>query len=229
MERTSRKQTLFSSLCCSLKDPASSISHQIATLMAFFASFPLLSKAYHNGGSYQMLPLLVFCSTLILLYLASSLYHGVISTQNVERRLKKFDHMMIYALIAGTYTPICTLVLGNQVGHSMLLLIWSIASVGMLINAIWIHCPKWMNSLVYIAMGWVVILAFRPVVEGLSLQGFAWLLAGGIIYTIGGVIYALKLSLFNERHPGFGTHEIFHIFCIAGSMCHYILMFHYVA
>ena len=136
--------------------------------------------------------------------------------------------MMVYCLIAGTYTPICTLALSGSQGRTMLLLIWAIALVGMIINAIWIYCPKWLNSLVYIAMGWVVILAFQQVIESLSISGFLWLLIGGIIYTVGGVIYALKLPLFNHRHPGFGTHEIFHIFCIAGSICHYILMYFYV-
>lgn len=217
-----------SSLTNYLKDPASSISHLIGTIMAVFAAFPLIAKAYQTGGISYSLSMFVFSMTLILLYLASTLYHGIISTETVERRLKKFDHMMVYCLIAGTYTPICTLVLGGKLGLTMLLVIWGIALVGMLINMIWIYCPKWLNSLVYIAMGWVVVFAFRSVIAALSPAGFGWLLAGGIIYTVGGVIYALKLPLFNNRHQGFGTHEIFHIFCIAGSMCHYILMYLYV-
>lgn len=211
-----------------LKDPASSISHLIGTIMAVFAAFPLVVKAQTTGGWKESLSMLVFSTTLILLYLASTLYHGVISTEKIERRLKKFDHMMVYTLIAGTYTPICTLVLGNRTGTIMLIVIWAIALVGMTINAIWIYCPRWLNALVYIAMGWVVVFAFRTVIDTLSPAGFGWLLAGGIIYTVGGIIYALKLPLFNARHQGFGTHEIFHIFCIAGSMCHYILMFGYV-
>ena len=226
MERMSRNTQ--SSISNYLKDPASSISHLIGTVMAVFAAFPLIAKANHVGGLKAGSSMLVFCVSLILLYLASTLYHGVISTDRIERRLKKFDHMMVYALIAGTYTPVCTLVLGGKPGYTMLAAVWGIALVGMIINAIWIYCPKWLNSLVYIAMGWVVVFAFRSVVAALNPTGFGWLLAGGIIYTVGGIIYALKLPLFNDRHQNFGTHEIFHIFCIAGSMCHYILMYLYV-
>lgn len=227
MQQTIHSQTF--SVSNYLKDPASCISHVIGTAMAVFSLYPLVHKAYLTQGSTAAISMLVFSTTLILLYLASSMYHGIISTKTIERRLKKFDHMMVYCLIAGTYTPICTLVLRGDQGRNLLLIIWSIALIGMSTNAIWIYCPKWLNSLVYIAMGWVVILAFRQVVAGLSISGFLWLLGGGLIYTIGGIIYALKLPLFNERHPGFGTHEIFHIFCILGSMCHYILLYFYVA
>lgn len=211
-----------------LKDPASSISHLIGTIMAVLAAFPLIYKSGHLGGVKSASSMLVFSVSLFLLYLASTLYHGVISTDTVERRLKKFDHMMVYVLIAGTYTPVCTLVLGGKLGYTMLAAVWGIALIGMIINAIWIYCPKWLNALVYIAMGWVVVFAFHSVVAALSPAGFGWLLAGGIIYTVGGIIYAIKLPSFNESHPNFVTHEIFHIFCIAGSMCHYILMYLYV-
>lgn len=227
MERTSRSNHT-SPLSHYLKDPASCISHMVGAIMAALATFPLVYKAAVSGGSTSAIPMLVFCCSLILLYTASALYHGVIASSLVDRRLKKLDHMMIYALIAGTYTPICTLVLGGRLGFTMLAVIWGIALIGMTINAIWIYCPKWINSIVYIAMGWVVVFAFRAIIAALPAAGFGWLLAGGIIYTVGGVIYALKLPLFNHRHQGFGTHEIFHIFCIAGSMCHYILMYLYV-
>lgn len=221
-------QIRSASISTHLKDPASCISHIVGTFMALVATFPLVSHAYKNGGAKSSISMFVFSLTLILLYLASSLYHGVISTDKVQRRLKKFDHMMVYCLIAGTYTPICVLVLGGKSGFTMLAVIWGIALIGMTINMIWIYCPRWMNSIVYIAMGWVVVFAFKSVIANLSAAGFGWLLAGGIIYTVGGVIYAIKLPDFNERHKNFGTHDIFHIFCIAGSACHYILMYAYV-
>lgn len=226
MERVSKQHQI--SLSTHLKDPASCISHMIGAIMALIATYPLVTKAYHLNSFIASLSMIIFCTTLILLYSSSALYHGVIATKRVERRLKKLDHMMIYALIAGTYTPICLLVLPRHSGLSMLIIVWSIAFVGMTINMIWIYCPKWINSIVYIAMGWVVSFAMKAVILGLGATGFAWLLAGGIIYTIGGIIYALKLPIFNKRHKNFGTHDIFHIFCIAGSMCHYILMYYYV-
>ena len=104
-----------------------------------------------------------------------------------------------------------------------------IYSVGILINALWITCPKWFSSLIYIAMGWVCILAISKIIAALPAGGFAWLLVGGIIYTAGGIIYALKLPIFNSRHRYFGSHEIFHLFVMGGSLCHYMMMYQFVA
>lgn len=218
-------QVSYDTLLQKLKDPASSISHFIGTIMAVVATVPLVIKSYHVGGRNTMISMLVFAVSLISLYLASTLYHGIRGSEATQRRLKKFDHMMVYALIAGTYTPICTIVLSGTIGFRMLITVWGIAAIGMIINGIWIYCPKWINSLVYIGMGWVVVFAFRTVVASLSTTGFWLLLSGGIIYTVGGILYAIKLPFFNDRHPNFGTHDIFHIFCILGSMCHYILMY----
>ena len=108
-------------------------------------------------------------------------------------------------------------------------LVWGIAIVGIIINALWINCPKWFSSVIYIAMGWVCIMAIRQIVAALTPAAFTWLLAGGIIYTIGGVIYALKLPIFNSKHKNFGSHEIFHLFVMGGSFCHYMMMYGYVA
>ena len=107
--------------------------------------------------------------------------------------------------------------------------VWIIAVLGIFINAFWITCPKWFSSMIYIAMGWVCILAFSKILAALPKAGFLWLLAGGIIYTLGGVIYALKLPIFNARHQYFGSHEIFHLFVMGGSLCHYMMMYQFVA
>ena len=98
----------------------------------------------------------------------------------------------------------------------------------MLIKALWIGCPKWFSSVIYIAMGWVCVFVFGQLLDTLSAQAFAWLFAGGVIYTVGGVIYALKLPIFNAKHTYFGSHEIFHLFVMAGSICHFIFMYQYV-
>ena len=136
---------------------------------------------------------------------------------------------MIFVLIAGTYTPVCVIVLNGTVGYSLLALVWGIALVGILVKAFWITCPKWFSSILYIAMGWICVLAFTQIMNSLSQQAFLWLLAGGIIYTIGGIIYALKLPIFNSRHKNFGSHEIFHLFVMGGSVCHFIMMYCFVA
>ena len=136
---------------------------------------------------------------------------------------------MIFVLIAGTYTPVCLIILGGKTGYGLLALVWGIAIVGILIKAFWVTCPKWFSSLIYIAMGWVCIPVFVPLWNTLPKAAFLWLLAGGIIYTIGGVIYALKLPFFNAKHKYFGSHEIFHLFVIGGSVCHFVFMYLYVA
>ena len=97
------------------------------------------------------------------------------------------------------------------------------------IKALWVTCPKWFSSLIYISMGWVCVLAMQKIIQALPGAAFGWLLAGGVIYTIGGVIYALKLPIFNSRHKNFGSHEIFHLFVMGGSLCHYIVMYQFVA
>jgi len=166
---------------------------------------------------------------MILLYAASTVYHTLDISEKVNRLLRKLDHMMIFILIAGTYTPICLIVLGNRSGFLLLALVWAIAAAGILINAFWISCPKWFSSLIYISMGWVCVTAFREIISALPPAAFSWLLAGGIIYTAGGVIYALKLPIFNSRHKNFGSHEIFHLFVMGGSLCHYVVMYAFVA
>ena len=136
---------------------------------------------------------------------------------------------MIFVLIAGTYTPVCLIVLEPSTGIPLLAVVWSIAIVGILIKALWITCPKWFSSVLYIAMGWVCVIAFTQLLNNLSSAAFGWLLAGGIVYTIGGIIYALKLPIFNARHKNFGSHEIFHLFVMAGSFCHFILMYSFLS
>lgn len=211
------------------KDPGSAVTHLIGTFMALFASTPLLLKAAASPGYIHTLSLGIFILSMILLYVASTLYHTFNISLKVNRRLRKFDHMMIYVLIAGTYTPICIIALGNTVGLILLILIWSLAVMGIIVTGFWINCPKWFSSVVYIAMGWTCVLAFTQLINSLPRAGFIWLLAGGIIYTIGGVIYALKLPIFNSRHKNFGSHEIFHLFVMGGSLCHFILMYNYIA
>ena len=212
-----------------IKDPGSALTHFIAMILAMTAAVPLIAKAAFTSGHLTAAAVSIFIVSMILLYAASTIYHTLDISEHVNKMLKKIDHMMIFVLIAGTYTPVCLIVLGNPVGYRLLALVWSIAIVGIIINAVWINCPKWFSSMIYIAMGWVCLTAIKTIVASLTPAAFYWLLAGGIIYTIGGVIYALKLPLFNARFKHFGSHEIFHLFVMGGSFCHYIVMFRYVA
>ena len=212
-----------------VKDPGSALTHFIAMILAIIAAIPLLSKAGHDSGHMHISALAIFILSMIGLYAASTIYHTLDISPKINKLLRKIDHMMIFILIAGTYTPVCMIVLGDKTGWTMLTLVWGIAIVGILINALWITCPKWFSSLIYIAMGWVCILAITKILSSMPRAGFMWLLAGGIIYTVGGIIYAMKLPFFNSRHRYFGPHEIFHHFVMGGSLCHYVMMYRFVA
>ena len=212
-----------------IRETGSAITHFIAMMMAVFATVPLLVKAGIQSGWENFLAMAIFMGSMILLYGASATYHSVDLTGRSLRVFRKLDHMMIFVLIAGSYTPVCLIVLGGKLGYTLLALVWGIAAVGMLVKACWITCPKWFSSVIYIAMGWVCVLVFGPLLKTLSAPAFLWLLAGGIIYTVGGVIYALKLPIFNAKHKFFGSHEVFHLFVMGGSICHFIFMYLYVA
>ena len=212
-----------------VKDPGSALTHFIAMILAIIAAIPLLSKAGHDSGHMRISALAIFILSMIGLYAASTIYHTLDISPKINKLLRKIDHMMIFILIAGTYTPVCMIVLGDKTGWTMLTLVWGIAIVGILINALWITCPKWFSSLIYIAMGWVCILAITKILSSMPRAGFMWLLAGGIIYTAGGIIYAMKLPFFTSRHRYFGSHEIFHLFVMGGSLCHYVMMYRFVA
>ena len=210
-----------------LKDPGSAITHFIGMLMAIFAAVPLI-KAAREPDHIYLISLTIYALSLILLYAASTTYHTFDLSEKANTILKKIDHMMIFILIAGSYTPICLITLKGRTGVILLSLVWGIALVGIILKAFWVFCPKWVSSILYIGMGWTCVLAFTQILNALSPAAFGWLLAGGIIYTIGGIIYALKLPIFNNRHKNFGSHEIFHLFVMGGSMCHFIVMYAFV-
>lgn len=208
-----------------IKEPGSAITHFIGMLMAIFAAVPLLIKAAHEPSKIYVVSLTVYAASLILLYAASTTYHTFDISPKINTILKKIDHMMISVLIAGSYTPVCLIVLKGRTGLILLSIVWAIALAGILIKAFWVYCPKWVSSVLYIGMGWTCVLAFTQILNNMSPAAFGWLLAGGIIYTVGGVIYALKLPLFNSRHKNFGSHEIFHLFVMGGSACHFVVMY----
>ena len=211
-----------------IKDPGSAITHFIGMLMAIFAAIPLLIKAAREPSRIYIIAITIYAVSLILLYAASTTYHTFNKSRKVNTILKKIDHMMISVLIAGSYTPICLLVLGGKTGLILLTIVWAFAIAGILIKAFWVFCPKWVSSVLYIGMGWTCVLAFTQLLNSLSPAAFGWLLAGGIIYTVGGVIYALKLPIFNSKHKYFGSQEIFHLFVMAGSACHFVVMYAFV-
>ena len=210
-----------------LKDPGSAITHMIAMAGAALCAFPLIHKA-SLVSPVAVISMTVFIVSMILLYGASSLYHSLDISTKVNKLLKRLDHSMIFVLIAGSYTPVCILVLPERYGIPMLIYIWILALIGILVKIFFIFCPKWVSSIIYIFMGWTCLFAFPVIMNNLATGGFIWLLVGGIIYTIGGVLYALDLPVFHKLPACFGRHEIFHLFVMGGSLCHFICMYQYL-
>ena len=137
--------------------------------------------------------------------------------------LKKYDHISIYLLIAGTYTPVCLVALRDGVGWWLFGIIWTLAAAGFIMTIYWVTCPRWLSSTVYIAMGWIAIAAVYPLWKAIGWRGISYLLVGGVIYTVGGVLYALKWPLRDD--PRFGCHEIFHVLILLGSFAMFLMMY----
>lgn len=205
------------------KDPVSAWSHLIGAVFAVIGTVFLL---WLPASPLDHLALGIFGGTLICLYLASTLYHALDISPEINLSLRKIDHLMIYILIAGTYTPICLIALNGAWGTSLLIGIWVLAAAGVALTLLWFEAPRWLTTSIYILMGWLVVVASVPLKQSVGTAGLLWLIIGGILYTIGGVIYALKRP--NITFFMFGFHEIFHLFVLGGSFCHYLLMLNYL-
>lgn len=206
------------------REPGSAITHLVAANLTLIGAFPLLHYVCKSGDSLSVLSMIVFLTSMFALYTASTLYHSWLGGKTQVMTLKKLDHCMISVLIAGTYTPVCLIPLRGRSGLILLALIWGLAALGILLKLCWVTCPRWISSCVYLVMGWLCVLAFPQLLSVLSRPTFLLLLTGGICYSVGAIVYALKLSAFNTKHPYFGSHEIFHLFVMAGSAFHYLFM-----
>jgi len=213
-----------------IKDPISGFSHLFGALLSIAGLVLLIVFSAKFGESaFDVVSFTIFGSGLILLYTFSSLYHLLNLGEKGTRVFRKFDHIMIYVLIAATYTPICLGPLRGPWGWSIFGVVWGIAFFGILLTIFWLNAPRWLTTGLYLAMGWAVIIAVYPIIKIFSnlnaLPSLLWLLAGGILYTIGGIIYGLKWPKLTNKY--FGFHEIFHIFILLRkfmSFCFYFLL-----
>ena len=155
--------------------------------------------------------------------LRSDVYHLLKVPARVEVVLRKLDHIMIFVLIAGTYTPICLIALRGPAGYAMLAVVWSLAVAGVFFKVFYLNAPRWAYTGIYLLMGWVCIFAIVPLARAVGLRRLVWLFAGGVFYSVGAVIYGLKKP---NLIPGWlGFHEIFHIFIILGSLSHFCFVY----
>ncbi|MDX1604300.1 MAG: hemolysin III family protein [Salinimicrobium sediminis] len=195
------------------------ITHAVGLALSILGLLLLLLKATKFDSTKLLISYVIFGSSLILLYSASTLYH---STRDLRKRFiyKIFDHIAIFILIAGTYTPFALITLRGQTGWIILAVVWGIALFGTILKLFFTGRFKILSTLLYVGMGWVIIFAIKPLNENLSSQGLYWLMGGGLAYTIGAILYSISRIKFN--------HAIFHFFVLLGSYCHFMAIYNHV-
>lgn len=209
-----------------MREPINTWTHLLGMILAFLGLIALCIRSIVSGNYLSLVGSLIFGLSMILLYGASSLYHGYKGKNSVILKLRKLDHSMIFVLIAGTYTPICLLVLKGLTGTILLVSIWSLALLGIISKIMFIHMPRKLSAGLYVFMGWVSLLVIYPLFNALPTIAFVYLVLGGVLYTVGSVFYAKKPTKMQIGNWGF--HEIFHLFILAGSLAHFALIYNYV-
>jgi hemolysin III len=210
-----------------LREPVNGLTHLVGGLLASVGLVVLLATAASAGRMDQLVAFGVFGFSLIALYTASALYHLLPLSPASVARLRRADHITIFLLIAGTYTPFCLLALDGGWRVGLLGLIWGLALCGVLLKLLWMDAPRWLSVTLYLGMGWVAVIAAPALFRAVPTGGMVWVLGGGLVYSAGALIYGLKRP---NPVPGvFGFHELWHVFVVAGSACHYWAVLWYIA
>ncbi len=208
-----------------LKEPLNGALHFIGLCLSIAGLVVLLIIGRDSPA--KIISFSIYGAALILLYFFSTLYHWLPQKAGgKDQILRKFDHLSIYLLIAGTYTPFCLVTLSGAWGWSLFGVIWGLAAAGILVQSIYINVNRWITTMIYIGMGWLVIIAIKPLIEALPFNGVLLLILGGVLYSIGGAVYAAKKPNFFKY---FGFHEIWHVFVLLGSILHFIVILLFVA
>jgi hemolysin III len=206
------------------REPVNAWSHLVGLVLATSGTVLLLRL---SRGPAQTLAFAIYGGSLMLLYAASTLYHALPLPRHRLRRLRTLDHIAIYFLIAGTYTPVALITLHGPSGWALLAAAWAIALAGIPFKLWWLDAPVWLSTATYLAMGYMALLAAAPLARAVSPGGLAWLVAGGLAYTVGAIIFTRERP---DPFPGrFGHHEIWHLLVLAGSGCHFAFMLLHVA
>ena len=199
------------------------VFHLYAAMAAVAGAVLLLLVA---GSARAYVGAAIFAASLILLYVTSAAYHCITWTPVMRGLMKRLDYSMIFVLIGGTYTPFCLVVLNNAWGITMLSVIWGVAGAGVLVRVAWPTAPKWLAVSLYVIVGWLALVAAWELVASLAPPPLVLLVLGGVLYTLGGVVYAMKKP--NPWPQVLGYHELFHLLVILGSIVHYSLVAVYV-
>jgi len=202
-----------------LRDPFSGLSHLFGAVMSLVAIPYMLSNLPQHNSHLYLASYLVFGLSMFVMFASSAVYHLMEISEAGIRMLKRVDHMAIYVMIAGSYTPFCLIGLDGSLAWWMFGVIWGIAFIGVLTKIFWLHAPRWFSTLLYLGMGWISLFVYEPLSQSLSDGAINWLLAGGISYSVGAVVYATKWPSF---HKHFDFHDLWHVFVLAGAACHFI-------
>jgi hemolysin III len=219
-----QEDTLTFGMQLRLREPVNALTHLLGAVLSVVGLVALVMAAAQHGSTRQIVAVSIFGASLVMMYGVSALYHA--SSRGLGH-FQRIDHVMIYVLIAGSYTPICLLVLGGRLGMALLITVWTLAALGVFQKIVWMHAPRWLSTALYLGMGWIAVILVRPLVTAGSRGFFLWLLAGGIAYSVGAVVYAKRWP--RGRGKVFGSHEIWHLFVMAGSIAHYWAILAYVA
>lgn len=206
-------------------EPLSAITHFIGLLLSIAGLVLLVVYASIKGNASQVVGFSIFGTSMILLYLSSTIYHFIHKQTKAKKIFQKIDHSMIYVLIAGTYTPICIATLGGGWGWALFGVIWFLAILGIAWKAFF-SMNKIISTVFYVLMGWLAVIAFIPLKSELSFAGLFWLFAGGIFYTLGAIIFSIEHK-FNKR-KWFSLHDLWHIFVMLGTFSHFWMMFRFI-
>lgn len=201
------------------RDPVSGLTHLAGAIFAIVALCILSVQAALYGNVWHMVSFVIFGATMFLMFASSALYHLMHASEEAIRWLKRIDHMAIFLMIAGSYTPICLVPLNGDTGWILFSVVWALAVAGIVLKLVWISAPRWLSTLIYLAMGWMVVFAAGPAMETIPVDAQWWILYGGISYTLGAIVYALKWP--NPWPRWFGFHEIWHLFVMGGVFCHF--------
>ncbi len=209
-----------------LREPVNAISHGAGALGSVAALAVMVAYAAVRADAWHVVSFSIFGATLILMYTSSFLYHALRISEKGLMIFRRIDHIMIFMVIAGSYTPLCLVPLRGPWGWSLFGTVWGIALAGIFLKIFFMNAPRWISTLIYLIMGWLCIVAVYPLVKTLAPMALLWLALGGAFYSVGALVYALKRP---NPFPGiFGFHEIWHCFVIMGSACHFWLSFNYL-
>ena len=210
----------------SFRDPISGLTHFIGIILSVIGTILLLTRSAEPLTIYHTISFLIFGISMTLLYTISTLYHWLSLSERNLITFRKLDHIMIFVFIAGSYTPVCLITLRESWGPVILIIVWTLTFGGFYLKLFWIHAPRFLYTSIYLLMGWMIITAILPLSELMPSLGLFWLVMGGIFYSTGAVIYAVKKP--DPLPDVFGFHEIFHLFIMAGSFCIYWMIYKYV-